>query len=148
MKDEQFWYCKQKETPLYLCKKESIQQHENVSQFEPLFHIKSRHLQPLTNSYTDPKNMDLYLIKTTQFYLNYLKLKSLTTRLNSRTVFNLQNRHLHPSAPSNCNVVKNNRTPVLIVGSPNVHGRFLRKWFCMCYQNSLEPLMLNPLHVI
>jgi hypothetical protein len=56
--------------------------------------------------------MDLYLIKTTQFYLNNLKIKSLTTKLNSRTVFNLQNRHLHPSAPGICNVVKNSRTPV------------------------------------
>jgi hypothetical protein len=53
--------------------------------------------------------MDLYLIKTTQFYLNNLKIKSLTT---SRTVFNLQNRHLHPSTPGICNVVKNSRTPV------------------------------------
>ena len=57
--------------------------------------------------------MDLYLIKTTQFYLNNLKVKSLTTKLGSRTVFNFQNCQLHPSAPDLRDVVKNNKTPVL-----------------------------------
>ena len=32
-----------------------------ISQFEPLSLRKNRHLYPFTISFTDPKNMDLYL---------------------------------------------------------------------------------------
>ena len=73
-------------------------------------------------------------IKTIQFYLNNLKLKSSTTKLNSRTVFSLQNRHLHPLALSICNVVKIAGHLYLTVQCPNVYGRTLRKWICMCNQ--------------
>ena len=75
--------------------------------------------------------MDLHLIKTTQFYLNNLKINSLTTKLESLTVFNLQNCHLHPLASNLCNVVKNSRTPVF------------DSWISQCSWSIFEEMVLH-----